>query len=47
MYFGWVTLLLNGGGGWVRRALSLPVFRSVATLGYGILPCCTFPSGDF
>ncbi len=36
MYFGWLTLLLNGGDGWVRRALSLPVFRVVATLGYGI-----------
>jgi peptidoglycan/LPS O-acetylase OafA/YrhL len=36
MYFGWITLLLNGGDGWVRRALSLPVFRVIATLGYGI-----------
>jgi peptidoglycan/LPS O-acetylase OafA/YrhL len=36
MYFGWVMLLLNGGGGWVRRALSLAGFRYVATLGYGI-----------
>jgi peptidoglycan/LPS O-acetylase OafA/YrhL len=36
MYFGWVMLLLNGGSGWIRRALSLPIFRSVATLGYGV-----------
>ena len=36
MYFGWLMLLLNGGEGWVRRALSLPVFRRVATLGYGV-----------
>jgi peptidoglycan/LPS O-acetylase OafA/YrhL len=36
MYFGWLMLLLNGGDGWVRRALSLPVFRRVATLGYGV-----------
>jgi peptidoglycan/LPS O-acetylase OafA/YrhL len=36
MYFGWLMLLLNGGDGWARRALSLPVFRRVATLGYGV-----------
>jgi peptidoglycan/LPS O-acetylase OafA/YrhL len=36
MYFGWITLLLNGGDGWVRRALSLRAFRVIATLGYGI-----------
>jgi peptidoglycan/LPS O-acetylase OafA/YrhL len=36
MYCGWLTLLLNGGEGWIRRALSLPFFRRVATLGYGV-----------
>jgi peptidoglycan/LPS O-acetylase OafA/YrhL len=36
MYFCWLMLLLNGGNGWVRRALSLPVFRRMATLGYGV-----------
>jgi peptidoglycan/LPS O-acetylase OafA/YrhL len=36
MYFGWVLLLLNGGDGWIRRGLSWPIFRPVATLGYGI-----------
>jgi peptidoglycan/LPS O-acetylase OafA/YrhL len=36
MYFGWLMLLLNGGDGWVRRALSLGVFRRMATLGYGV-----------
>jgi peptidoglycan/LPS O-acetylase OafA/YrhL len=36
MYFGWITLLLNGGDGWVRRVLSFPIFRVIATLGYGI-----------
>jgi len=44
MYFAWTLLLLNGGGGWVQRALSLPFFRKVATLGYGVylvhLPIC-------
>lgn len=35
MYFGWLLLLLHGDG-WVHRALSLPVFRRVATLGYGV-----------
>jgi peptidoglycan/LPS O-acetylase OafA/YrhL len=36
MYFGWLMLLLNGGDGWIRRTLSLPLFRRVATLGYGV-----------
>jgi peptidoglycan/LPS O-acetylase OafA/YrhL len=44
MYFGWVLLLLNGGSGWIQRALSAPVFRRLATLGYGVyllhLPLC-------
>jgi len=46
MYFAWTLLLLNGGDGWVRRALSLSVFRQVATLGYGVylvhLPLCEY-----
>jgi peptidoglycan/LPS O-acetylase OafA/YrhL len=44
MYFGWVLLLLNGGVGWFQRALSAPIFRRVATLGYGVylvhMPLC-------
>jgi peptidoglycan/LPS O-acetylase OafA/YrhL len=36
MYFGWISLLIHGGDGWVQRALSLRVFRVIATLGYGI-----------
>jgi peptidoglycan/LPS O-acetylase OafA/YrhL len=44
MYFGWVLLILHGGDGWVRRALSAPVFRRIATLGYGVylvhIPVC-------
>ncbi|MEO6573050.1 MAG: acyltransferase [Polyangiaceae bacterium] len=43
MYFGWVLLLLHGNG-WVHRALSLPIFRRMATLGYGVylvhIPLC-------
>jgi peptidoglycan/LPS O-acetylase OafA/YrhL len=35
MYFGWLVLLLHGDG-WIHRALSLPIFRRVATLGYGV-----------
>ena len=44
MYFGWTLLVLHGGDGWFSRALSLPVLRRVATLGYGVylvhLPIC-------
>jgi peptidoglycan/LPS O-acetylase OafA/YrhL len=44
MYFGWVLLLLNGGDGWVQRALSAPFWRRLATLGYGVylvhIPLC-------
>lgn len=44
MYFGWVLLILHGGDGWVRRALSASVFRRIATLGYGVylvhIPIC-------
>ncbi len=44
MYFGWLLLLLNGSGGWMRQLLSLPIFRRVATLGYGVylvhVPLC-------
>jgi len=36
MYFAWTLLLLNGGAGWTQRVLSLPFFRRVATLGYGV-----------
>ena len=44
MYFGWVLLVLHGGDGWMRRALSAPIFRRIATLGYGVylvhIPVC-------
>ena len=44
MYFGWGLLVLHGGDGWVRRALSAPIFRRIATLGYGVylvhIPLC-------
>jgi peptidoglycan/LPS O-acetylase OafA/YrhL len=43
MYFAWVLLLLHGDG-WITRALSAPVFRRIATLGYGVylvhIPLC-------
>jgi peptidoglycan/LPS O-acetylase OafA/YrhL len=43
MYFGWILLLLSSEG-LVARALSAPIFRTVATLGYGIylvhIPIC-------
>jgi peptidoglycan/LPS O-acetylase OafA/YrhL len=43
MYFGWVLLLLYGDG-WIHRALSAPIFRRIATLGYGVylvhIPLC-------
>jgi peptidoglycan/LPS O-acetylase OafA/YrhL len=35
MYFGPLLMLLDGEG-WIPRALSLPIFRRIATLGYGI-----------
>lgn len=35
MYFGWLILLLHGEG-WIHRALSLSIFRRIATLGYGV-----------
>jgi peptidoglycan/LPS O-acetylase OafA/YrhL len=44
MYFGWVLLLLNGGAGWVQRALAAGFWRRIATLGYGVylvhIPLC-------
>jgi len=44
MYFAGVLLILNGGAGWVQRALSAPLFRRAATLGYGVylvhIPVC-------
>jgi peptidoglycan/LPS O-acetylase OafA/YrhL len=44
MYSGFMILLLNGGDGWIRRVLSAPVFRRIATLGYGVylvhIPVC-------
>jgi peptidoglycan/LPS O-acetylase OafA/YrhL len=36
MYMGWVLLLLDGGNGWIQRALSIRPFRRIATLGYGV-----------
>jgi peptidoglycan/LPS O-acetylase OafA/YrhL len=45
MYFGWLLLLLHGDtAGWIHRALSWPIFRKIATLGYGVylvhIPLC-------
>jgi peptidoglycan/LPS O-acetylase OafA/YrhL len=44
MYFAGVLLVLHGGDGWVRRGLSAPIFRRIATLGYGVylvhIPVC-------
>lgn len=45
MYFGWLLLLLHGDtAGWIHRALSLSIFRRIATLGYGVylvhIPLC-------
>jgi peptidoglycan/LPS O-acetylase OafA/YrhL len=44
MYVAWGLLILHGGDGWVRRALSAPLFRRIATLGYGVylvhIPVC-------
>jgi len=43
MYF-CVLLLLLHGDGWIHRALSAPIFRRTATLGYGVylvhIPLC-------
>jgi peptidoglycan/LPS O-acetylase OafA/YrhL len=43
MYFGFLLLLLHGDGP-IQRALSAPLFRRVATLGYGVylvhIPMC-------
>jgi peptidoglycan/LPS O-acetylase OafA/YrhL len=35
MYFAWLLLLLYSDG-WLQRTLAHPVFRKVATLGYGV-----------
>lgn len=35
MYFGWLLMLLHGDG-WLHRALSHPIYRRIATLGYGV-----------
>jgi len=44
MYLGWLILLLHAPEGVVHRALSLPIFRRIATLGYGVylvhIPLC-------
>lgn len=45
MYFGWLLLLLHGDQeGFVVKQLSLPIFRRIATLGYGVylvhIPIC-------
>jgi peptidoglycan/LPS O-acetylase OafA/YrhL len=44
MYLCWVILLLNGGDGWIQRALAAPFWRWIATLGYGVyllhIPMC-------
>jgi peptidoglycan/LPS O-acetylase OafA/YrhL len=47
MYFGWLLLLIHGDtASWVHRALSASIFRSVATLGYGVylvhIPLCDY-----
>jgi peptidoglycan/LPS O-acetylase OafA/YrhL len=43
MYFPLLLLLLHGEG-WIHRALSAPIFRQLATLGYGVylvhIPLC-------
>lgn len=45
MYFGVLLLLIHGDtGGWIHTALSAPIFRRIATLGYGVylvhIPLC-------
>lgn len=47
MYFGCLLLLIHGDTeSWVHRALSAPIFRSIATLGYGVylvhIPLCDY-----
>jgi len=47
MYFGWLLLLIHGDtAGWIHRALSLHIFRRIATLGYGVylvhIPLCDY-----
>jgi peptidoglycan/LPS O-acetylase OafA/YrhL len=43
MYFPLLLLLLHGEG-WIHRGLSAPIFRRLATLGYGVylvhIPLC-------
>ncbi len=43
MYFGALLLLIHGDG-WLQRFLSAPIFRRIATLGYGVylvhIPLC-------
>jgi peptidoglycan/LPS O-acetylase OafA/YrhL len=36
LYGGWIVLALNDDGGWIQRGLSARIFRSIATLGYGV-----------
>jgi peptidoglycan/LPS O-acetylase OafA/YrhL len=45
MYFGVLLLLIHGDtSGWIHHALSAPIFRKIATLGYGVylvhIPLC-------
>lgn len=45
MYFAMLLLLIHGDtGGWLHGALSAPIFRKIATLGYGVylvhIPLC-------
>ena len=45
MYFGVLLLLIHGDtDGWIHHALSAPIFRKIATLGYGVylvhIPLC-------
>jgi peptidoglycan/LPS O-acetylase OafA/YrhL len=35
MYFGFLLLFLHGDG-WIQRSLAAPIFRRLATLGYGV-----------
>jgi peptidoglycan/LPS O-acetylase OafA/YrhL len=44
MYAGFILLVLNDSGGWIRDGLSAPIFRVLASVGYGVyltyLPLC-------